>query len=428
MIRRSEVIMPGQPLVELRQVSKLFKVRLETNRSFQQAFVRLFRRSRGGALSYWSLRDIWFSVDQGDNVAIIGANGSGKSTLLKLIAGILEPTSGDIFTNGRIASLLELGAGFHPELTGRENIYLNGSVFGLSRSHMKQLVSSIIEFAELGDLIDMPIKHYSSGMYVRLGFAVAIHTAPDVLLVDEVLAVGDASFQHKCLDAIQKFRAQGGTLVLVTHDLETMQSLCNKAIWLDQGQVRAAGQPTDVAMAYLNKVADREDEAAVPGSSPEPGASGHRWGTGKIRISRVELCDGAGTPRRIFANGSTLEVHMQFRAEGKVEDPVFGIVIHHPNGTQICGPNTNFSGLRIPFVGETGRVIYRIPKLPLVEGAYQVSVAATDRADTETYDFHDRAYSFRVSPGASHEQYGLVTLGGEWSIEPDLAPSRIGEP
>ena len=180
----------------------------------------------------------------------------GKSTLLKLITGILEPTSGDIITQGRIASLLELGAGFHPDLTGRENIFLNGSVYGLNRRQMRQRFDEIIDFAELGDFIDVPIKHYSSGMYVRLGFAVAIHTDPDLLLVDEVLAVGDATFQHKCLDSIQQVSRQGGTLLFVSHDLGTIQSLCNQAIWLDGGHVRAAGRPTDVAMAYLNDVAE----------------------------------------------------------------------------------------------------------------------------------------------------------------------------
>jgi lipopolysaccharide transport system ATP-binding protein len=415
MIRRSEVMVPGRPLVELRQVSKRFTVRLEVHRSFQQSFIRLFRRERGAAHHFWSLRDVSFSVERGDSFGIIGANGSGKSTLLKLIVGILEPTTGDIRTNGRIASLLELGAGFHPELTGRENVFLNGSVLGLSRRQMAERLDEIIDFAELGDFIDMPIKHYSSGMYVRLGFAVAIHTEPEILLVDEVLAVGDASFQHKCLDSIRRFRENGGTLVLVSHDLATIQSLCNAAMWLDRGIVKANGLPTDVVMAYLNAVARREESAArvQPISQIE---QGRRWGTGKIQVTRVELCDGNGVPSSVFVDGGPMEIRLQFHAAERVEDPVFGLAIHHQNGTHVCGPNTDFGHCYIPYVEGSGEVVYRIGSLPLLQGAYVASVSAHNRSDTEMYAYHDRLYPFRIYPGRSGERYGLVTLGGEWRI------------
>jgi ABC-type polysaccharide/polyol phosphate transport system ATPase subunit len=415
MLLRSEVMVPGQPLVELREVSKRFAVRLEAQRSFQHAFIHFIRRERGAARTFWSLRDISFSVNQRDNVGIIGANGSGKSTLLKLIAGILEPTTGDVLTNGRIASLLELGAGFHPELTGRENIFLNGSVYGLSRRQMAQRVDAIIDFAELGDLIDMPIKHYSSGMYVRLGFAVAIHTDPDLLLVDEVLTVGDASFQHKCLDGIHKFRERGGTLLLVSHSMPVIQSLCAHAIWLDHGEVRALGAPTDVVTAYLNAVAEREDAASK--AQPLPAIEqGQRRGTGKIQITDVELCDGNGTRCATFVEGGPMEIRMHYYASERVEDPVFGLAIYHQNGLQMCGPNTRLGRFYIPYVEGTGEVVYCIPSLSLLEGAYLVSVAVVSRSDTEMYDSHDRAYSFRVYPGKSGEFYGLITLQGQWYL------------
>jgi ABC-type polysaccharide/polyol phosphate transport system ATPase subunit len=426
MICRSEVITPGRPLAELRQVSKRFIMRLEAQRSFQQAFVHFFQRKRDAGHDFWSLHDISFSVNQGDCLGIIGANGSGKSTLLKLLAGILEPTTGDIVTNGRIASLLELGAGFHPELTGRENIFLNGSIYGLSRNQMQQRVEAIIDFAELGDFIDMPIKHYSSGMYVRLGFAVAIHTNPDLLLVDEVLSVGDASFQQKCLDSIHEFRDHHGTLVFVSHDLGSVQSICNQAIWLDHGRILAQGRPTDVAMAYLNDVSERAEIKAAGQRLPAL-REGQRWGSGKVQITRVELCDDTGAPRHVFVNGSTLEVHLHYRAIERVPDPVFGVAIHHQNGTHICGPNTDFGGLRITFVEGEGEIIYRVPILPLLEGTYLVSVAAVDRADSEMYDYHDRAYPFRVASGRSRERYGFVTLNGEWHTESPTG-SNIGAP
>lgn len=420
MIQHSALLETGQPLIQLRSVSKTFAMHREYQRSFQETFIRFVLRRRIREQQFQALTDVSFEVHEGDCFGIVGPNGSGKSTLLKLITGILDPTSGDVITRGRIASLLELGAGFHPDLTGRENIFLNGSVYGLSHRQMQQRLDQIIDFTELGDFIDVPIKHYSSGMYVRLGFAVAIHTDPTLLLVDEVLAVGDASFQHKCLDSIQQFRAGGGTLVLVTHDLGTVQSLCNQAIWLDGGEVRAAGQPTDVAMAYLNDVSQREESQAAATPTPTLQDGLNRWGNGRVRITQVELCDAAGQPRRIFMNGGPLDVRLHYRAEGRVDDPVFGLAIHHQAGAHIAGPNTDFGGLSIPSIEGAGVVTYRIPELTLLEGAYLVSAAVVDRVSSEVYDYHDRSYPFRVSTGTSRERYGMVTLKGEWQISPDV--------
>ncbi len=410
---------PNQPLILLRSVSKRFVMHHERQRSFQESFIRLVRNQRTPQRYFWALRDVSFEVEAGDCFGIIGPNGSGKSTLLKLITGILEPTSGDVITHGRITSLLELGAGFHPELTGRENIFLNGAVYGLSRRQMMERIDAIIDFAELGDFIDVPIKHYSSGMYVRLGFAVAIHTDPKVLLVDEVLAVGDAEFQHKCMDSISTFRAEGGTLLFVSHDLGAVQSLCNKAIWLDEGRVRAVGKPVDVVMAYLNQVARREEDKASMEPARNLRQGRNRWGTGKVQIIDVQLCDGTGTPRYVFVTGSTMEIRLRYYVEGEVKEPVFGIAIHHQNGTHICGPNTDFSGLRISSLQGEGLVVYRIPALPLLEGGYTVSAAVVARDNSETYDYHDRAYPFRVSLGVPRERYGVVTLKGEWQLVKD---------
>ncbi len=405
----------AEPLVVFTRVSKRFAIRHEAQRSFQSTFIRLFHREKRTSQTFWPLRDISFRVNRGDCYGLIGRNGSGKSTLLKLISGILVPTAGQITTRGRIASLLELGAGFHPELTGRENIFLNGSVYGLSRSQIRTRLDQIIDFAELGDFIDVPIKHYSSGMYVRLGFAIAIHVEPDLLLVDEVLAVGDAEFQTKCLDSIQKFRNQGGTLLLVTHDLGTVQSLCNRAAWLDNGYLRAQGQPTDVVMAYLSGIAAAYAAEDVAASSVA--SDGARWGTGKVRITGVEICDGAGARQSSFATGDRMQVRLHFRALQPVEDPVFGLAIHHQSGTHICGPNSNFGGLTIPIARGEGVVVYTIPRLSLLEGSYLLSVSCHNRADTEHYDYYDRAYLFRVHRGASREVYGVVTLNGEWRYE-----------
>ncbi len=407
----------AQPLIELRNVCKQFRLRQESQRSFQQTFVRWLQGQREPKKYFWPLRDVSFSVYPGESLGIIGANGSGKSTLLKMLAGILEPTSGECEVRGRVSSLLELGAGFHSELTGRENIYLNASILGLSRAEINHRLQRIIDFTELDEFIDVPIKHYSSGMYVRLGFSVAIHSDPKLLLVDEVLAVGDHAFQHKCLDRIQDFRRNGGTLVLVSHDLGSIQNVCQKVLWLDEGRVQAMGEPTDVVMAYLNHVA-RQEEADL-GHTREALTEGRRWGAGSVEITHVEICDASGKPCSIFVNGADMEVRLHYRTQGCVPDPIFGLAIHQQHGSHICGPNTDFGELRIPSIEGEGVVAYRIPALPLLEGSYLVSASVHNREDTVMYDYHDRAYMFRVYPGGSRERYGLLTLRGAWSFRPD---------
>lgn len=427
MRRQSEASLnkqPSEPLVEFDDVSKCFAFRHESQRSFQDTFIRLIQRRKQQARTFWPLRHVSLTVNRGDSFGIIGRNGSGKSTLLKLISGILMPTSGRITTRGRIASLLELGAGFHPELTGRENIFLNGSVYGLSRRQIQGRLEQIIDFAQLGEFIDVPIKHYSSGMYVRLGFAVAIHVDPDLLLVDEVLAVGDAAFQMKCIDSIQAFRDQGGTLVFVTHDLATVQRLCNRAAWLDDGQIKAQGQPTDVVMTYRGEVAAAQEAVDRAAALPSLG-HGARWGNGKVQITRVKLCDSAGVERALFSTGCPMQIQLYYRSDQPIRDPIFGLAIHHQSGTHICGPNSDFGGLHIPVAHGEGVVTYHIPSLSLLEGSYVLSVSSHNRSDTELYDYHDRAYPFRVQPGTSREIYGLVTLNGEWGFESPATVSTL---
>lgn len=438
-VYRSERWEPGQPQIELRKVSQRYELQRTHQRSLQEGFIRLFRRSQSEPNEFWPLREISFSIGRGESVGIIGPNGSGKSTLLKVLSGVITPTEGDLIINGRISSLLELGAGFHPELTGRENIYLNGSIYGFSRAQMNRRLDAIIRYAELGDFIDTPVKHYSSGMYVRLGFAVAIQTTPDLLLVDEVLAVGDASFQRKCLASIQQFRDRGGTLILVSHDLNTIQSICRRVIWLEQGELRADGHPTDVIMAYTQHLMEKEGELEpdpVEEDQPSnatggPGQNGvvqsapvRRWGTGRVRITKVELGDDQGEARTRFRTGAGLTVRLFYEAEEPVEQPIFGIAIYHQSGTHICGPNTKFAGLSIACVQGAGVISYRVPALSLLEGSYLLSVAVVDEADTETYDYHDRLYPFHVYRGQTGESYGLVTLNGTWLHEPAVQEER----
>jgi ABC-type Na+ transport system ATPase subunit NatA len=318
---------------------------------------------------------------------------------------------------GRVSSLLELGAGFHPDLTGRENIFLNGSIYGLSRAAMNRRLDDIIAYAGLGDFIDTPVKHYSSGMYVRLGFAVAIHTDPDLLLVDEVLAVGDVTFQNRCMDSIYNFRNRGGTLLLVSHDLSVIESLCTRALWIEDGLIAAEGAPTDVIMAYKQHMATRDD----PQAESVTLRAGQRWGTGEVQITAVEVCDGSGAPCAGFVTGDDLLIRLHYRSAGRVEHPVFGLAITHQSGAHLFGPNTQFSALDITHVEGQGVVSYRIPNLPLLEGSYALSVAVVNQHNTATFDYHDRAYGFRVIHSPARTGYGLVQFPGVWQHDNENA-------
>lgn len=411
----------NEPLIAVRSVSKRFK-RFHAQRSFQQRFIELFtsKKTTHSDDFFWSLQDVSVDVSRGEKIGIIGHNGSGKSTLLKLISGVLEPTHGDIIVNGRISSLLELGAGFHPELTGRENIILNATLHGLKRKTIDERLDSIVRFAGLEEFIDTPVKHYSSGMYMRLGFSVAFHTDPDLLVVDEVLAVGDSAFQKKCMTAIHHFCQQGGTLVLVTHDLNAVETLCNRVIWMDKGEVRQVGRPIDVIGRYLSAMsrvdADSGDTSNADTAAAETKLADRRIGNLKVEFTDVKLCGVSGDETSIFNHGQAMEIHLSYMCRESVVPPVIGIGIHHENGTHVTGPNTAFDNVELPDT-PTGTVVYRVASLALLPGNYLLTVAAVHGVTQEIYDIHDRFYEFRVDDGSSRERYGLVSLRGTWEIE-----------
>ena len=397
-------------------VSKKFSLHREKARSFQDLLLSLPQRWHGDYRDhedFWVLRDVDFDVAAGEAVGLIGANGAGKSTALKLMSRIIEPTSGTVRVTGKVSALLELGAGFHPDLTGRENVYLNGSILGLDRRDIDRKLDEIVAFAELERFIDIPVKHYSSGMYVRLGFSVAVHTDPEVLLIDEVLAVGDHAFQHKCLDRILDIRRQGATICFVSHDSESVRRLCSRAVWLEDGRIQAAGEVNDTISTYLQHEAE-EEEARAAGDVSGDGDSEHRRGKGLIQIVGVDFLDASGNVRRVFQVGDAWAVRIRYQADARIEDPVFGLAVHRNDGVHVCGPNTTFAGLNIPSVSGEGELVYRVDQLPLMEGTYLVSVAAHDKADVTTYTYHDRLYAFAVRQTGSGEQYGLVSLGGRW--------------
>jgi ABC-type polysaccharide/polyol phosphate transport system ATPase subunit len=423
-------------MIEFSHVSKCFTIETERARSFQQVLINMWRRSqRKGAETYWALQDVSFQVDSGETLGLIGSNGSGKSTALKLISRIIDPTAGNISVKGRVAALLELGAGFHPDLSGRENVYLNGSILGLSKGYIRQQFDSIVAFAELERFIDTPIRNYSSGMMMRLGFSVATAFQPDILLIDEVLAVGDGAFQSRCLRRIVEIQEAGATVVLITHDLSSVQKLCQRAIWLDKGTMRATGETEDVINRYQEslwtgeqKRQTTEDEKnpaashdatsagnAHQGSAPgRRGSHSGRWGSGEVKIERVELLGVNGAPATVFHTGDAFMVRMWYHAAHRVDRPAFGVSIFDEQGNRLNGPNTIWSGEPIAAVEGDGYVDYIVDNLPLLAGRYDLTVAIYDRHITQPYDHWHRGFSFTVVPGETERQDGALYIPCHW--------------
>lgn len=407
-------------MLRFEEVTKVFALDRTRARSFQEAFVGAFRRAPAADRERLVALDrVSFALEPGETLGLVGPNGTGKSTVLKLIARILEPDAGRVVVGGRVAALLELGAGFHPELTGRENVYLNGSLMGLGRARMTERLARIADFAELGRFLDMPVKHYSSGMYMRLGFATAIHVDADILLVDEVLAVGDQAFQNKCRERIAALRKAGMTIVLVSHSAESVRELCARALWLEGGEVLAFGPTDDVLAAYQRSVVAHEEARwaaehdAAPAAKDPPGAD--RYGSGEIRITAVELLDGAGHPRHAALTGEPLVVRLRYAADRDVPDAVFGIGIHAADGTHVTGPNTRDAGLAVDVRAGEGVVEWRAEALPLQEGPYELSAAVYDGACIHAYDHHHRRFALPVRRGGAGDRLGLVSIPARWA-------------
>lgn len=407
--------------IQLDKVSKRFLYRPEQPRTLQESFVNLFGlRNRAPAEELWALRDISFAVEKGDTVGLIGANGAGKSTLLRLIARILEPTSGRITVKGRVSTLLELGAGFHPELTGRENVYLNGSILGLTRKQIAEKFDELVAFAELERFIDVPVKHYSSGMYIRLGFAVAIHVDPEILLIDEVLAVGDESFQGKCLVRISELQAEGVTILYVSHNLHSVRKVCSRALWLDEGVIRAEGKPETVVERYLDSV--RAEEGVEPWSAVSQERK--RWGSGEAEIVKVKFLDAQGKECDLFTTGQMMRVKIGYRAHKTIRKPVFGVAIYTSDGIHINGPNTRTSGYDIDHIEGEGEVEFVIDYLPLLRGEYDFTAAIYDHNSVHPFDHHHRMYSFKVEGGPIKDSEGTLYIPCRWRHTSNISRSR----
>jgi lipopolysaccharide transport system ATP-binding protein len=382
-------------------------------------FHRGLRSSAASAAEHIALDGIDLQVAPGEAVAVIGPNGSGKSTFLKLAGGILRPTAGTVEVEGRVTALIELGAGFHPEITGRENVLINGMLLGLNRREVEERMPEIVDFAGIGRFIDQPVKIYSSGMYVRLGFAVAVAADPDVLLIDEVLAVGDEAFTHRCLDRLARMRQRGVTMVLVSHDLDLVAGFADRALYLDRGRVAAVG-PADTVVARYRSDAAGSGESDREAQSVRVDDTGGRWGSGDIEITGVELSAGSA-PSRLVQSGRACRVAIRYRVHKPVEDFVFGVAWHRADGTQVSGQNTDLAGLVPRHLARDGEVCCVYDSLQLAPGDYLVDVAVHAR-DGLAYDYWCDALAVRVTsevawPGVWSPPHRWESTGPVWGAE-----------
>jgi len=422
------------PAIAVENVSRVYQKYSARHRfqTFKSALVKgdLFRALRADEL-VTALDGVTFRVEKGQTFGVIGENGSGKSTLLKLVAGIAKPTQGRIRTEGKISALIELGAGFHPEISGRENVYINGIMLGLTKKEISAKFDEIVEFAELEDFIDAPVKTYSSGMYMRLGFAIAINVNPDILLIDEVLAVGDASFVPKCLDRIGDFRRRGKTILFVSHDLSTVDKICDRVAWLKAGRVQVIGEAKRIIDAYLQDVAEKQEKdfekhrlEAAQEQQWEEGKRENRWGQREIEIRKVSLKSLEGKPKNVYSPDEGMIIEMEVAARSRADDFVFGIGIFNSQGVSCYGTNTYLEDLEpVSIVGE-GKVICRIEKLGLINGTYYLDVAVHKR-DGYPYDYHRNLYSFLVA--SNSKDIGISRVGHVWSFSPGIEMRPAGE-
>ncbi|ADI67382.1 ABC transporter ATP-binding protein [Mobiluncus curtisii] len=397
--------------VSVEHVTKEFVLQNERRDSLKERLVK--GRSKGGK-TFRALDDVSFQIPKGSTFGLIGHNGSGKSTMLKLLAGVYRPTSGSVMVNGKVSALLELGAGFHGDLTGRENIFLNGAILGLTHKEIEHSIDEIIEFADIGQFIDEPVKVYSSGMYVRLGFAVAVTLDPQILIVDEIIAVGDEEFQRKCFDHLYQLRKKGCTIAFVTHSLGLAQDLCDEAIWLDHGKTQKLGKTREVIDSYLNAVNSAEAEKASAQKqdvlAPVP-----RQGSGEVRMSKVEIIDEAGKSVPFAVFGKPLTLRIWAHAVEPVSDVEVGLAFVHQDGMTLAGPNSGMQKVKYSFPIGDSFVDFHWSSLMIQPGTYGVSTSFIDSG--HPYDYSDREFDITIRSESAIPDPGLVRLNGQWSRE-----------
>jgi ABC-type polysaccharide/polyol phosphate transport system ATPase subunit len=390
--------------IRVDEVSRRFRVYPKDTRTLKELIVT---RGRGRGEDVWALSGVSLEAQPGEAVGLVGRNGSGKTTLLKLIAGIIKPTRGSVTVGGRVASLLELGAGFHPEFTGRDNVYLNGALYGLRRAQIRELMEEIVDFAGIGHYVDLPVRTYSAGMYMRLGFAVAAHVDADVLLLDEIFAVGDEEFQRKCFGRISQFKQAGGTIVFVSHDASAVERLCERAVLLQNGMVDFDGPTHEAILRYRSHLARDRDPA-------ERGAGLNEWGSGEARIVEASLHGADGDARIQFVGGEQLTIRLRVVAERPLPAPLLSYELREWGGALIAGGSVETASLGWDGAGEH---VFRfeVDELPLGEGRFKLRFGLVSADGAQLYHWLDDALRMYVIP--QERDAGLVRLEGRWARE-----------
>jgi ABC-2 type transport system ATP-binding protein len=391
--------------IEVKSLSKNFRLYHERNRYIKAAFLR---GRRAKYEEFIALNDVSFDVPHGATLGIIGSNGSGKTTMLKCLTGIYTPERGSIKIDGKVAALLELGAGFHPELTGSENVYLNGAILGMTKRDVELKFDKIVEFAGLEKFINTPVKNFSSGMVVRLGFSIAAHVEPKILLIDEILSVGDQDFQRKSTEKIEEFRREGRTIVVVSHSLGLVQQLCKEVIWLDKGKIRQSGLATDVISAYTGgsyaEHLERDDE------------SRERWGTGDARINSIELLSSDEISVKHFNSDAAVKVRCQINAHVRLESPILRVRVTKLNGDVVWATSTQRVSNSIRVLDGPATATLDIPKFGLLEGTYYLSASISNSTSTTEFDHCQNWLRFNVHKTNLFDE-GIVSVESSWSLE-----------
>lgn len=419
-------------VISVKDVEKKFKIYFDKGQSFKE---RILFKNRSRYEDRMVLRGISFDVKKGESIGLIGENGCGKSTLLKLMTRIMYPDNGYIEMKGRVSSLIELGAGFHPDMSGKENIYTNASIFGLTRKEINKRLNDIIKFSELEEYIDNPVRTYSSGMYMRLAFSVAINVDADILLIDEILAVGDAAFQAKCFNKLREIKARGTTIVIVSHSLGQIEQICDRSIWIDDGKIKLEGKPRDIHPYYLEFMGKKQykeieesrdiiiEEKLNQTASPEETMMGidnafddidnKRWGNGDARITKVRICNASGEEETVFKTGEDMKIIIEYKTKVKLDDVVAGIGVFRNDGVNCYGSNTRIDKMEQIKLKSNGKIICYISEMDLMPGEYKLDLAL-HTADGFDYDYYKDAKSFVVY--SDIQDVGIVRLNHKWEI------------
>ena len=402
--------------IEVRNVTKSFKVYLDKGAQLKE---RLLFRKRSRYEERKVLRGISFDVKRGEAIGLIGHNGCGKSTTLKLLTRIMYPDEGTIKLKGRVSSLIELGAGFHPDMSGRENIYTNAAIFGLTKKEIDARINEIVEFSELAEFIDNPVRTYSSGMYMRLAFSVAINVDADVLLIDEILAVGDANFQTKCFNKLKEIKAQGTTIVIVSHALGQIEQICDRAIWIHEGLIRAEGPPKEIDLEYLDYMSRKmqeknKSEEDSSDTEPPEDEAGKRWGSGEVRIRKVRSFSADGSEQNVFRTGEDIRLTIDYTVKKPVKDAVFGFGVFDMNGVQCYGTNTRIDKQPDINISESGTAEILLRNVELLGGEYNIDIAI-EQGEGIPIDYFRQAYRIQIISALG--DVGVSRIEHTWNLK-----------